>query len=372
MMFESRFRAILDTAVDGVILMDAMGVVTMFNPACERMFGYPAADVIGGNINTLMPPPYHGEHDQYLANYRATGQRKIIGVGREVKGRRSDGGVFPLELSVGEASHDGEVFYVGIVRDVTERQRAAEQREHLIEQLTASNEERSHFVHAASHDLREPLRMVAAFCGLLSKGYGDQLDERGREYLQLAVSSTTQMQALLDDLVDFGRLGLEAERSSTFSPNESLDQVLETLRDPIAESHAEVTSEALPEIRGNPVRFQRLLQNLIGNGIKYVPAGVTPRLHLSVLRVGEFWRFSVSDNGIGIEPRHHQQIFDPFTRLHAKSAYFGTGLGLAICRKIVEGFGGYISVCSAPGKGSTFSFTVKIQEKEGHDAPPHG
>jgi len=362
---ESRLRAIVDTAVDGIILMDESGTVTMFNPACERMFGYRAAEVIGGDVKQLMPPPYRDEHDQYLENYQRTRSRKIIGIGREVLGRRRDGETFPMDLSVGEADREGEVFYVGIVRDVSERKRTSDLREHLIEELTASNEERAHFAHVASHDLREPLRMVAAFCGLLAKDYGDRLDDRGREYLTLAVSAATQMQDLLDDLVDFGRLGLEAERSSWFEPDDVLGQVIENLHESVRESGAEITKHRLPPIFGNAVRFNRLMQNLIGNALKYVAAGVTPMVEVSAAREGEFWLFRVSDNGIGIHPRHQEQIFEPFKRLHANSSYYGTGLGLAICRKIVDGFGGRIWVTSAVGGGSTFNFTIKIPDTDG-------
>jgi light-regulated signal transduction histidine kinase (bacteriophytochrome) len=269
-----------------------------------------------------------------------------------------------VDLSVAEAEQDGEAYFVGILRDASERQRAKDLSELLIEQLTASNLERSYFGHVASHDLREPLRMVAAFCGLLSKDYGDRLDERGREYLSLAVSAANQMQDLLDDLVDFGRLGLDAERGSWFETNEILDQVLENLHESIRDSGARIIMDGLPRIFGNPIRFNRLMQNLIGNALKYVAADVVPVINLSAAREGEFWRFSVSDNGIGIEEHHYDRIFEPFKRLHAKSRYYGTGLGLSICRKIVEGFGGRIWVSSAPDEGSTFSFTVKIQEEE--------
>ena len=369
-MFETRFRAIFDTAVDGIILMNAKGVVTMFNPACERMFGYTAPQVVGGNVRHLMPAPFHDQHDKYLANYRRTGKRKIIGIGREVLGRRADGEIFPLDLSVGEASYGEETFYVGILRDVTARQQATELREQLIEQLTASNEEQIHFTHAASHDLREPLRMVANFCSLLSKQYGDRLDARGCEYLSLAVSATAHMQELLDDLVEFGRLGPEAERGTTFAANDCLAAALDLLRDPIGQTGAQITHDPLPNIFGNPLRFQRLLQNLIGNGLKYVDPGVEPRIHVKAVRDEGFWRFFIADNGIGIAPRHQKQIFEPFTRLHAGNCYQGTGLGLTICRKIVEGFGGEISVSSSPGEGSTFTFTTRIQDQGSEDVGP--
>jgi len=369
---ESRFHAVVNTAVDGIILMDARGTITMFNPACELMFGYSAAEIIGGDVKQLMPAPYRDEHDQYLENFHRTGQRKIIGIGRQVVGRHKSGSNFPLDLSVGEAEQGGEVFYVGIVRDVTERVHADELREQFIEQLAASNEERGYFAHVASHDLREPLRMITAFSKLLATDYSDRLDERGREYLSLVVSATSQMQDLLDDLVDFGRLGLEAVRGSWFASRESLDQVLETLHDPIEESGAKIVSGELPRIYGNPIRFQRLMQNLIGNALKYVAPDVEPLIHVSAVRTADYWSFSVSDNGIGIESRHQDQIFEPFKRLHSKSLYYGTGLGLAICRKIVDGFGGRIGVTSTPGEGSVFSFTLRIQGEEDDDGERDG
>jgi PAS domain S-box-containing protein len=244
---------------------------------------------------------------------------------------------------------------------IAEMHHTEDLRERLIEQLTASNEEQTYFASVASHDLREPLRMVTSFCGLLSRGYGERLDERGREFLSLAVAGANQMSLLLDDLVDFGRLGLEASRGSWFSASDVLQRVLETLEEPIRESGALITHDVLPQIYGNPIRFNRLMQNLIGNGLKFVPAGIAPKIRVTASQDGEFWVFSVSDNGIGIAERHHQQIFEPFKRLHAKSVYNGTGLGLAICRKIVEGFGGTISVRSVEGEGSTFSFTVRIR-----------
>lgn len=377
-MNKSRLRAIVDTAVDGIILMDARGVVTMFNPACERIFGYAADEIVGGDIKQLMPSPYRDEHDQYLENYRRTGERKIIGIGREVVGRRKSGDTFPLDLSVGKVEEDDEVSYVGILRDVTDRNRADELREQLITQLTAQNEERerfveqlaaqnegqTHFLRVASHDLREPLRMIAAFCGRLSQNYAQRLDERGAEYLSLTIAAAARMNRLLDDLVDFGRLGLETERNCWFDTSEVLDQVLDTFGDPIRQSGAKMTRDSLPRIHGNPIRFQGLMQNLVGNALKYVAAGVVPRIHVTATREDEFWRFSVSDNGIGIAPRHHERIFEPFKRLHAKNHYEGTGLGLAISRKIVEALGGVLSVRSNEGEGSTFSFTVRIDGEE--------
>ena len=367
-MLASSLRAILDTAVDGIILMDASGKVTMFNSACERIFGYAAEEIVGGDVKRLMPNPYHDEHDQYLLNYQRTGQRKIIGIGRQVVGQRKSGETFPMDLSVGEAINDFGVFYVGILRDVSDRVRAEEQRESLVEHLAKSNEEQTHFVHAASHDLREPLRMISSFCGRLARDYSERLDPRGAEYLSLAVAASEHMKRLLDDLVDFARLSDDAGRNSRFDANGVVDQVIDGLSKVIQRSDAQITRCALPQITVNPNRFERLMQNLIGNALKYAAEDVRPHIQVDAAREGAFWRFSVADNGIGIDPRHFERIFQPFKRLHARGRYEGVGLGLAICRKIVEGFGGALSVRSSEGQGSTFTFTIPTDVDSDKDA----
>jgi two-component system sensor kinase FixL len=354
-----QLKAVVDTAVDGVILIDSRGIVRMFNPACERVFGYRQDEVMGHNVKMLMPTPFHEEHDGYLENYLRSGERKIIGIGREVKGRHKDGTVFPMELSVGEARHKNEPLFVGIVRDITRRRQAEDQRELMMTKLTEADIERGHFAHVAAHDLGQSVRMISSFCGLLLSNYGDRLDERGREYLKLMTGGATTMRALLDDLVEHGRLDFEEENEVWFDAENSLKDVLGNLRENIETSNAVVTHDELPMICATPIRFSRLLQNLIGNAIKYVAPGVSPRVHISARTTPDEWIFSVKDNGIGINPQYHDRIFEPFKRLHNASQYAGTGMGLAICRKIVQGFGGRLTVESALQQGSTFSFSIK-------------
>ena len=360
-----QLKAVVDTAVDGVILIDARGTVRMFNPACEQMFGYQQDEVIGHNVKMLMPAPFHTEHDHYLENYQRSGERKIIGIGREVEGRRKDGATFPIELSVGEARHRNEPLFVGIIRDITKRRQAEDQRELMMKRLTELDIERGHFAHVAAHDLGQSVRMVSSFCGLLSANYAAELDERGREYITLMTSAAGAMRALLDDLVEHGRLDFEKETESWFDSNKSLKDVLASLSEAFETSHAVVTHDELPRICATPIRFARLLQNLIGNAIKYVAPGVAPRIHVSAKATSDDWIFSVADNGIGINPQYHDRIFEPFKRLHNASQYAGTGMGLAICKKIVQGFGGHVWVESAPKQGSKFFFSIKrVQEED--------
>jgi PAS domain S-box-containing protein len=357
-------QVVVDTAVDGVILIDAGGSVLLFNPACERLFGYTPTEAVGQNVKMLMPPDFSREHDNYLANYRRTGERKIIGVGREVIGQRKDGTTFPMELSVGETTQAGEPLYVGIVHDITERKHAEEMRQLFIEQLMASNEERGHFAYVASHDLQEHLRMVLSFGTLFSEEYGPQLDDTARKYLSLSLNAAAQMRELVDDLVEYGRLGTEKDRMQEFEAMAEIGLVLEVLKESIKDARAEIEVERLPVLFGNPVRFRRLMQNLVGNAIKYREPNVRPVVRIASRDEGNFWRFSVTDNGIGIDPAYAEKIFDPFRRLHTKAQYAGTGLGLAICKTIVAGFGGRIWVESKPGAGSTFCFTIRKKDSD--------
>ena len=354
----------MDAAKMGEIVCDLSTGVIAHTPGFAVLLGYGADRALSlGDIQER----YHADsRDDVLAvNTARAGSDEYFEVEHRVIWPDSSGHWLAGRGHVSRGSSGEPIEITSVYMDVTERKRSDALREQFIDQLTASNEERGHFAHAASHDLREPLRLVTVFCGSLLKDYGERIDERGREYLSLSVAATTQMSDLLDDLVDYSRLGLEAERGSWFAAGEILDQVLRYFDEPVRESGAKITRDPLPDIYGNPVRFRRLMQNLVGNALKYVAAGVAPRIHVSAAREREFWLFSVSDNGIGIASRHYDQIFEPFKRLHDRSSYGGTGLGLAICRKIVEGFGGAISVSSAEVEGSTFSFTVRMHGEEG-------
>jgi len=345
-------RVVVETAAEGVILTDATGAILVFNPACEKLFGYTPAEAVGDNVRMLMPSPF--------VEQRGEGSRRgarTAGIGREAVGRRKDGTIFPLELSVSETVCGGAPLYVGILHDITERKRGEERRRELIDSLLAANVERGHFSHVASHDIQEHLRMVLSFGSLLSLEYGPRLDDKARQYITLSLRAAQQMRELVDDLVEYDRLDASSS-SRRFDAGAETALVLEGLKDRIAAARAGVAVGGLPKLSGNPVRFRRLMQNLLGNAIKYVPPGVRPEVRVSAEEEGEFWRFCVRDNGLGIDPDHFQRIFEPFKRLHPRARYPGSGLGLAICEKIVAGFGGRIWVESAPGAGAAFCFTI--------------
>lgn len=347
---------IIDNTVDGLITIDGKGTIETFNKACEKIFGYKADEVIGENVKMLMPEPYHSEHDGYLKNYRDTGKKKIIGLGREFEGQRKNGTVFPLDVSVSEINIQDRKLYSGIIRDITERKMAEDE-------IIRSNEELERFAYVASHDLQEPLRMVTNFTGLLEKRYGDQLDEQAKEYIGFAFSSAKRMQDLVNDLLEYARIGQEAENFKEVDIKQVIELVEENLKDSIDSSNAAITHEDLPIVHVNPMRLMRVIQNLVGNGIKYQAEGVNPEIHISAEEKNNAWLISIKDNGIGMKPEYCEKIFEPFKRLHAKNEYVGTGMGLAICRKIIEGFDGTIWAESEQGKGSAFYFTIPVHAR---------
>ncbi|MBT5048707.1 MAG: PAS domain S-box protein [Rhodospirillaceae bacterium] len=347
---------VIEYAVDGLITIDENGLIESFNPACEEIFGYKAKNVMGQNIKILMPEPNHSEQDRYPNNFHDTGEKQITGIGREVQGRKQDGTVFPLELSVSEISIEGRRLYSGIVRDITERKRAEDE-------ILRSNIELERFAYIASHDLQEPLRMVSTFTDLLREDYSDKLDDQARQYMSFTTDASKRMRALVLDLLEYSRVGAEESGFSEFDGEAQLEAVLENLKEAVDETGAEITIDAMPTIFANPVRFSRLMQNLIGNGIKYRAPDRTTQIHVSAEERENDWLFAVRDNGIGIRQEYFEQIFVIFKRLHNKNEYTGTGIGLAICKKIVANFGGRLWVESDVGKGSVFYFTVPKQRK---------
>ena len=356
---ETRLRTVVETAVDGIILIDAQGLVLSFNPACERLFCYRAEDVIGRNVDLLMPFAVPGGHDRHLQDYHRTGEHKIIGVSREVRGRRSDGTSFPIGLSVGEAKENGRTVFVGNIHDLTALKKAEADLRHKVEELNRSNEELRQFVYIGSHDLQEPLRMVASYTQLLAKRYKGMLDADADEFIAYAVDGVVRMQQLIQALLGYSRIGLKTAELAAIPCEVALQTALASLRADVDARGALVTFDPLPVVMADETQLVELFQQLLGNAIKYGRAAI-PKVHIHASgRDADMWMFSVKDNGLGIDPQHCERIFGIFQRLHTREKFAGTGMGLAICRKIVEQHGGMIWVESRPGEGSSFCFTLK-------------
>ncbi|MEX1103059.1 MAG: ATP-binding protein, partial [Dehalococcoidia bacterium] len=227
-----------------------------------------------------------------------------------------------------------------------------------------SNQELAQFAYVASHDLQEPLRMVASFTQLLSRRYKGQLDDDADEFIRFAVDGVTRMQSLINDLLAYSRVGTRNNAMEPTDVNFLIERVCIDLAPAIEESGATVTSTGLPTLDVDPTQFGQLLQNLVANAIKYRSPGRAPEVSVTGAHEDGAWHFTVKDNGIGIDPDYFDRIFIIFQRLHGKEDYEGTGIGLAICKKIVERHGGRIWVESEPHTGSAFHFTVPDREED--------
>jgi len=252
---------------------------------------------------------------------------------------------------------DGSIDKLVILRDISERKRAEDELKQLSDELTRSNADLQQFAYAASHDLQEPLRVIAGFIKRLEKRYKDRLDEKAHEFIDYAVDGVRRVQMLIRELLAYSQVETKGRRFMPTNCAEVLEQALFSLHSAIEESGAEVTYDILPSIMADASQLSRLFQNLIGNAIKFRGKDL-PRIHIAAEHRDNEWVFSVRDNGIGIDPKYFDRIFVIFQRLHTREEYDGTGMGLSICKKIVDRHGGKFWVESEPGKGSTFYFSI--------------
>ncbi len=249
---------------------------------------------------------------------------------------------------------------VGVNIDVTERREAEEKVGRLLSELERSNEELEQFAYVASHDLQEPLRMIASYVQLLEQKYKGKLDEKADKYIYFALDGALRMQKLIEDLLTYSRVTTRGAPFGSVDTNGAFTHAVLDLTAAIEESHGAVTKDDLPTVTGDETQFSELFQNLIGNAIKFRRPNTAPLVHVSAKKDKKEWLFSIRDNGIGIEPKYFDRIFQIFQRLHTRAEYPGTGIGLALCKRIVERHGGRIRVESVPGEGTTFFFTIPM------------
>jgi hypothetical protein len=367
---EERFRSLLEAAPVAMIISSGEGRINLVNSQAEMMFGYPRWELDGQSIASLVP-----EWQSLPA---------AAGFHIEVRARRKDGSEFPAEISLSPLQTEEGLLLTSAIRDVTERNRAHEEIHELnakLEQrvdertmelmasneaLRRSNEDLNHFAYAASHDLQEPLRLVALYSQMLQRKYMSRIDRQADQYIGFIVTGAQRMEMLLKDLLAYSQVGSAFEGpAGLVSCPEVMGQVLLNLQAAIEQSGAEVRWNALPTVEAHEIRMVQLLQNLVSNAIKYRRKDA-PRIFINAVRRPTEWLFSIEDNGIGIKAEYAKQIFGIFKRLHGNT-HPGTGIGLAICQRIIESYGGRIWVESVPDEGSTFFFT--LPQRFSHEKP---
>jgi PAS domain S-box-containing protein len=352
---DKRFRSLIENSSDAISLMDARGKVLYASASTTKVLGYEPGELLGRNGFELFHPD---DAEQAWRTHREALAKPGAPVRLHARMLRKDGRWCWVESTSSNLLDERDVrAIVTNYRDVSERKLAEEKKQRDAENLARNNAELEAFAFAVAHDLKEPLRTVCAFTQLLVQS--TELDGKPKEYAGIIVDGVCRMSALLDDLLSFTRLNF-SEPLDRVELQHAADQAVKNLEQAIAESRAAVTIDPLPAVAGRQSYLVELFQNLIANAIKYrSPAPI--EIRITAERRGRQWAVKVKDNGIGIAPEHHEQIFGLFKRLHGHEIA-GTGIGLAICKKIVEGMGGKLWVRSEPGKGSTFCFTVQEVE----------
>jgi PAS domain S-box-containing protein len=352
---EARFRQTFELAASGICHVVDGRFVRVNKSLCE-ILGYSEKELLGKGVKEVSHPDDRDLTDAGRAKIRAG---ELDQARFEKRYLRRDGSVVWCDLAIALVRDAAgmPLYEIAVFDDITERKKSEAALHAAHEELKRSNAELEQFAYVASHDLQEPLRMVASYTQLLARRYDARLDQDAREFMSYIVDGATRMKQLIEDLLAYSRVGTKGHEFKPVALEVPLRRALFNLRAGIEEAGAAVTYDPLPTVQGDEVQLGQLWQNLIGNALKF-RSGSVPRIHLGVTDSPEEWTIEVRDNGIGIEPQYFERIFMVFQRLHNKGEYPGTGIGLAICKKVVERHGGRIWVESRAGEGTSFHFTL--------------
>ena len=346
----------LDSVVDSVTAVDPQGTIIYWNEAAEKMFGWESSEMLGRHVFDVGQLSIPENDLREIYRRLETGETWS----EECQVRHRDGRSFSIhENKAPVYDEDGKLIaIISVSHDISEIKRAEEALRAYAARLKVSNEELQRFAYVASHDLQEPLRTIVSFSQLLDRRYRGRLDGEADEFLGFIVDGGQRMQAMIQDLLQVSRVETTAKPLEPTDAGEIVTLALRSLDTQLEEAGGTVSVERMPCVLADPAQLEQVLTNLIGNAIKYRRPEVPPAIAIAARYEEGWWEFSVSDNGIGIEPEYYDQIFEMFRRLHTHDEYEGTGIGLAVVKRIVERHGGTIRVTSTPGAGSIFCFTL--------------
>ncbi|HEV2334969.1 MAG TPA: PAS domain S-box protein [Stellaceae bacterium] len=369
------FRAVVEAALDPIVVIDGAGVIRSVNQASERVFGYEAAELVGRNVEILMPEPYAAEHDSYIANYLRTGTKKIIGIGRDVSGRRKDGTIFPMSLAVGETAVEGETIFVGIIHDLTDREAAGRRIQDLQAELLHASRlsVMGQMASTLAHELNQPLTAVmnylAAARQLLQND--PQSTERAGDLIGRAVAQAERAGEVIRNLRQFVSKGETERRAQSLNRlvEEALGLALVGTRQSGVRVSLDLDRNLLP-VLVDGVQIQQVVLNLVRNAVEAMEG--VERRELSVVTLGiageSIAEVRIADSGPGIAHDIAERLFQPFVTTKKT----GMGLGLSICREIVESHHGRLAAAPNPSGGTVFRLTLPVSPAVGAEGEAAG
>ena len=351
------YELIVEAAPTAILVANQQRVITLVNRKTEELFGYTRDELIGQTTEILVPRQHHKTHAAQVDGYFTAPQTRPMGAGSELTGRRKDGTEIPIEIALNPLQTSKGVVALASIIDITKR-KATE------DELRRSNAELEQFAYIASHDLQEPLRMVASYTELLAQRYRGKLDDKADKYIFYAVDGAKRMQRLVADLLAYSRVGSQGRPLAPVDTQAVVTSVVEMMKPTIRKANAKIEISPLPAVLADEGQLRQLFQNLIGNALKF-RAEADPVIGVRAARHNERWMFCVEDNGIGIDMQYAERIFQMFQRLHERGKYEGSGIGLSIVKRIVERHGGTIWLESKPGIGTSFFFSLTPIDAKG-------
>ncbi len=352
------FRLMVEAAPYALIMTDKSGIMQEVNPKAEQVFGYGKQELLGRNIALLIPEEMRKTWLERRAAFFADPGSRKHGFNEEISAIRKNGTQFPVEIILNPIRLSSQSYFIlSFIIDITERKANEALIKKQLTELQHKNEELEQFNYISSHDLQEPLRTVSNYIMMLEEDYPAVITGEVKEHLEAIGNAVSRMRILVRSLLDFGRLGRDRVLSAT-DTHKIVSHVLQDLQGLIKANNAVINIDGrLPKLYAYELELRQLFQNLINNAIKFKKPDTPPHITILSKSISGYYRFEVSDNGVGIAPEHAEKIFNIFQRLHTHS-YEGHGIGLANCKKITEMHGGHIWVESQPGHGSTFIFTI--------------
>ncbi|MEW6731794.1 MAG: PAS domain S-box protein [Acidobacteriota bacterium] len=367
---EEQFRLVVESAPNGIAMVDKRGAIVMINAQVEKMFGYSRNEIIGQPVEILVPERFRGNHPAYREDFMKNTRARPMGAGRDLFGLRKNGTEFPVEIGITPVETEEGLHVLCTIVDITERKRAEEEIRELNEdlerrviertaQLEAANKELESFSYSVSHDLRAPLRHINGFVELLQKNKSIVLDEKARRHLKVIADSAKKMGNLIDDLLSFSRMGRSELRSTRVNLAQLLKDVQRDLQDEIRGRNIEWIIGSLPEVHGDSAMLKIVLTNLLSNALKYTSPQPYAKIEIGCIPDNQDEIvFFIRDNGVGFDMQYVDKLFGVFQRLHRVNEFEGTGIGLATVRRIIHRHGGRTWAKGMVDNGATFYFSL--------------